>query len=562
MSSTPPIPARPEALRAGRNADGMRATLVMTARERHGLTERAIDSIVRNTRGAYRLIYASGATPPPLLERLRGRQKAWNLEIADVEPGLWPNQIRRRLVAGIDTDYAVFLDNDVDVQPGWLDALIACADETGAGAVGPLYLIAGDDDPPVVHMAGGSLVWEDTPQGRVLHEEHVDVGADPEQSAAMHQRAPCDFLEYHCMLVRTSLARDGSLFDPAIVCVHEHIDLAVTLHRQGYRTWSEPAARVTYLARAAWTVDDLDYMRWRWSRAAGDASIAAFCRKWGVIDDGRSFGGVRAFLRVHKARLDPLREESAGRPALAEPMRAGDLPQTRAALLDLAIAQGWSVKDLAALAQRYDVAAILANGGYRPCGRPFIAHLVGTAGVLLRYGFRPDIVHAGLLHAAYSHCPEFPPGQKSSIETVCDALGGAGAPLERLVRSYTRLADRLGDLVAKVGSADSVTVDDAILVAMAAANEIDMALGGEYKYTMRAPGTDDAARALVRRVSGALGVPGLAATLDAVATPDPVPRELKTGAYGSYRIDGLRRVPMPSRAFEAFDRRAGDTKVA
>ena len=539
----------------------MRVTIVMTARERHGLTERAIESIVRNTEGAYRLIYASGSTPATLLERLRDRAQAWNLEIAEVEAGQWPNQIRRRLAGGIDTDYAVFIDNDVFVQPGWLDALVACADETGAGAVGPLYLIAGDDRPPVVHMAGGSLAWEDTPEGRVLHEDHVDVGADPEESAAVHQRAPCDFLEYHCMLVRTSLARDGAPFDPAIVCVHEHIDLALTLHGRGYRTWSEPAARATYLAREAWSVDDLDYMRWRWSRTAGDASIAAFSRKWGVLDDGRSFGGVRAFLRVHKAQVDPLREDWAGRTTLAEPMRAAELPQTRAALLDLAIAQQWSNHELVALARHYDIAAILANAGYRPCGRPFIAHLVGTAGVLVRYGFRPDIVHAGLLHAAYSHCPEFPPGQKSSIETVCSALGGAGAPVERLVRSYTRLADRLGDLVAKIGGTESVTVDDAILVAMAAANEIDMVYSGEYRYTMRHQEVDDAARALVRRVCRSVGVPGLAATLDAAATPDIAPRELLTGVRGSYRIDGLRRVPMPSRAFEAFDRKAQDPRV-
>jgi hypothetical protein len=533
-------------------ADKPRATLVVTARERHGLTEGAIASIVEHTRAPYRLVYASGDTPPPLMARLRERAPAWGLEIAEVDARLFPNQIRRQLIGDVDTEYVVFIDNDVVVEPGWLDELIACADETGAGAVGPIYLVGGDGGPTHIHMAGGTLEWIDTPPGRKVREDHVDMGED---ASMPHEREPVDFLEYHCMLVRTSVARDGALFDPGIACVHEHIDLATTLRERGFGSWSEPKSRVTYLGKGLWTAEDLPYMRFRWSREAAESSIAAFCRKWNVIDDDESFRGVRSFVRVHKSRIDPLREGLAGQPGLAVPMLAAELPQTRAGLLDLALASGWNHSEAAELAKQHDIAAILANAGYRPCGRPFIAHLIGTAGVLLRYGFARDIVFAGLLHAAYSHCPELPPGQKTSIETVCDALGGPKARLERLVRSYTRLAERLGDLAERYRDADQIPLGDAELAAIAAANEIDMAMAGEYRYTMRLSPVDDESRALVRRVCALLGCPGMSATLDAAQETRDAPRELKTQARGSYRIAGLQRVSMVSGAFAEFDRR-------
>jgi len=525
-----------------------RATILMTARERHGLTERAIASIVAGTRPPYRFVYASGATPAALMVRLRERAIGWGLAIADVDARLFPHQLRRQLIGVVDTEYVAFVDNDVIVGEGWLDALVACADATGAAVVGARCLVGGDERKPGLIAAGGRLDWIETPAGRKVRETPIDPSPDP------GTRTPVDYVDFRCMLVRTSVARDGALFDPAIACVHEQIDLATTLRERGLRAWSEPAACVTYLGRGLWNVEDLPYLRWRFSRDAAEASIAAFCRKWGVVDDDESFHGVRSFVRFHKSRVDPLREGVAGQARLERPMRASELPQTREALVDLARASGWKEGDVAVLRKQHDVAAILAEGGYRACGRPFLAHLVGTGGVLLRYGFTPDIVYAGLLHAAYSHCPELPAGQRSSLETVRGALGGESR-LERLVRAYTRLRDRPGDLVARLRAADAIPLIDADLVAIATANEIDMALSGEHRDSSRATRADEAARAVVRRLCATLGCPGLSATLDAAAALDAAPGVVVSAPQASYRIVEGKRVPMASRGFAAFDRR-------
>lgn len=525
------------------SAEPARATIVMTARERHGLTERAIASIVAGTRRPYRFVYASGATPPALMARLREQAPGWGLAIADVDARLFPHQVRRQLIGVVDTEYVAFVDNDVVVEPGWLDALVACADETGAAAVGPRCYVGGDERPRGVMPASGRLEWSDTAAGRKVHETPVE----PPMA-----RAPVDCVDFRCILLRAAVARDGAL-DPAIACVHEQVDLATTLRERGLGAWCEPAAQVTYLGRGLWNAEDLAYLRWRFSRAAAEASIAAFCRKWSVVDDDESFRGVRSFVRFHKSRFDPLREGMAGTTPLARPMRSDELPQSRAALLDLARASGWKEGDVAVLAKQHDVASVIANGGYRACGRPFLAHLVGTAGVLLRYAFTPDIVYAGLLHAAYSHCPELPAGRRSSVETVHAALGGESR-LERLVRAYTRLRDRPGALVERLRVADAVPLLDADLVAIATANEIDMAMSGEHRASSRVTRIDDAARAVARRVCATLGCPGLSATLDAVAAADGAPRAHDAAAQASYRIVGSRRVPMASGAFAAFDR--------
>jgi hypothetical protein len=201
------------------------------------------------------------------------------------------------------------------------------------------------------------------------------------------------------------------------------------------------------------------------------------------------------------------------------------------------------------------------NGGYRPCGRPFASHLMGTAGVLLRYGFRADLVLAGLLHAAYTHCPDLPPGQKSSIETVCDVLGGAQSPLERRVRAYTRFNENLADLAASKRAAD-LSIEEAELVVLVAANEVEMALAGEFRYTGRSSRFDAAGAALVRDVCAILGTEGLAATLERGLALPAAPPELHTGIQESYRIVGLQRQRMVSGAFRQFDAQSVGTDAS
>lgn len=519
-----------------------RVTVVMTARERHALSLRAIDSVRANTVPPFRFLYLDVQSPAALRAELRSRADAGQLELRSYDEPLWPQAARRRILDDLSGDYVVFIDNDIVVEPEWLDALVRCADETGAGIVAPLYLWSDGIGRPTIHMAGGRIVAQETPEGRVLDESHHLMNADPEREILVRRR--CEFAEFHCMLVRRSLLRDPRMLDPDIRCVHEHIDTALVAGELGAEIWFEPAARVTYLAFAPYTLDDLPMLRSRWDADEGEASIAAFSRKWRVIDDARSFGGVRMFLDRHVARIDPIRPAQRARPEQSEPMRCGELAQTRSDLLDLAERQGYSGGDLRSLSDACARAQLVMNAGYRPCGRPFLNHLIGTASVLARYGFRIDVVVAGLLHAAYTHCPPVQSGAAAAVAQIEMLLGGRDSAVERLVHNYTLRESQLAAItVDRVGD---LTTHDAELLMLVAANELDMHLSGEIRYTGRTDAIGASGLEVIDAVADRIGARGLAASLRrCIAEAAPVAPALLTGAAASYRIGGRTPGAMP-----------------
>jgi hypothetical protein len=284
-------------------------------------------------------------------------------------------------------------------------------------------------------------------------------------------------------------------------------------------------------------LEDLALLRSRWNAAATEASIAAFCRKWRVLPDDRSFGGVRGYVRDLRARDDPIRVDGIAADR-GEALARGALPQSRAQLLELASARGYDAKALALLSRACQLAATLTDGGYRPCGRPFVQHLIGTAGVLVRYDFRIEIVLEGLLHAAYTH-------RRLPAIAVQGMLASMGSEIEVRVREYTARAARK-----RAPAAAACAMRDVEIAAIEAANEIDMRLSGEYDYSGR-PGELDAGQLrFLGEVLELLGARGMAATL-AAAFHDKrnVPRELVTGIHVSYRLGvGNALIPMAVQA--------------
>jgi len=514
----------------------------MTARERHSLAEAAIDSIVADTARPFRFMYLDVQSPDWLRESFARHSAEWGLEVVRFDLPLWPHEARKRVAPSIDTDYVVFIDNDVQVEEGWLEALVRCADETGAGIVGPLYLWGDGIGPSKIHMAGGKLTESPAEGGRVLAEAHGLFNLDPRQVADQLVRRPCDFVEFHCMLVRTELLRDGSFLDTEIRCVHEHIDVALESVRRGFPVYFEPASRVHYLGFSDYMLDDLGFFRERWSAAEGEASIDAFSRKWRVVNDARSFGGVRGFLRSHLAQVDPIRPAVPAPADRLAPMRADELVQSRSELLDLAVRRGYEPEELTQITRAYTLAQVLMDGGYRPCGRPFINHLVGTAGVLVRYDFSVPVVAAGMLHAAYTHAAPVEGGPGAAAKATCAALGGRGSTLERKVRAYTQREMSGGGLPEDPGMFATLSIFEAETVAIEAANELDMILSGEFRYCGRTDAIESGALRRIDHVCGILGVGGLHdALVMARAGQAPAQSGLSTGMRGSYRIGPDRR---------------------
>jgi hypothetical protein len=105
-------------------------------------------------------------------------------------------------------------------------------------------------------------------------------------------------------------------------------------------------------------------------------------------------------------------------------------------------------QELALVRAAYDLSRQLFVGSYRPSEKPFCAHLVGTASALVRWGERPEMVAAGMLHGAYLF-GEFGDRTRGACPAKRQALiTRVGMPTEALVDQYSLLttAATLSDL--------------------------------------------------------------------------------------------------------------------
>lgn len=177
-------------------------------------------------------------------------------------------------------------------------------------------------------------------------------------------------------------------------------------------------------------------------------------------------------------------------------------------------ARGYGDADRARIARAYELATHLFTGQFRASGRPFLAHLVGTASILAEHGAEPDVVIAGLLHAAYAN-GEFGTGRRGPTPRKRERLrAAAGAGAEAIVHAY-----------ASVQAARWVGVDTAARLARLApaerqaawitpANELEESL--DLGLLREGPGrAEEGIRGLEvgEAIAGALGAPALAAEI-------------------------------------------------
>ena len=117
------------------------------------MTQESLESLFEHTPGAP-IIYVDGKSPKRIASYLAEMAEAGKIRLLRKERFLTPNQARNIGVSEAMTEYVVFVDNDVVFTEGWLDALVDCADETGADIVAPLTC-QGLPFHTEIHHAGG-----------------------------------------------------------------------------------------------------------------------------------------------------------------------------------------------------------------------------------------------------------------------------------------------------------------------------------------------------------------------------------------------------------------------
>ncbi|KJH72538.1 glycosyltransferase family 2 protein [Aliterella atlantica] len=261
-------------------------TIVVVPRERFSCTQQSLESIYEYTEFPFKLIYVDGNSPNKVRRYLEAKSKDKNFELIRTNYYLSPNHARNIGLSRVDTKYLVFVDNDVIVSPGWLKALVDCAEETDATVVGPLMC----EKQPIhqrVHFAGGeSRVVTDIKGRRHLREKMYKQGHNAVQLRPQLKRTQTELAEFHCTLVRTEIFNRIGYLDEAMLNTKEHLDFCMTVAQVGGTVYFEPDSLVTYVPGPPLELTDLHFYMLRWSDAWTLGSLQRIRAKWNLSEDG------------------------------------------------------------------------------------------------------------------------------------------------------------------------------------------------------------------------------------------------------------------------------------
>lgn len=116
-----------------------------------------------------------------------------------------------------------------------------------------------------------------------------------------------------------------------------------------------------------------------------------------------------------------------------------EIAQTNLQLYNQLADTGYSARAIQSVDKAYRCAAILFTGQYRSTGKTFLAHLVGTASILLIDNAPLHVVLSGLLHATFLH-GEFGNGKRGvSLKRRKEVLKFVSPQVNDLIEEYTRL---------------------------------------------------------------------------------------------------------------------------
>jgi len=255
-------------------------TLVVVPRERFSHAQSSLESIYRDTSYPFELIYVDGNSPAPLSRHLRRAAAEKGFRLIRTEHFLSPNQARNLGLREVRTKYVLFIDNDIEVEPGWLSELVDCAEQTGAWAVSPVYF-EGDRKDRIIHMAGGSAEFVERDGIRTFDEEHLFNRSKFDDVAHTLKRDQTGFFEFHTVLMPMAVFDTVGPFDEELLSSNEHLDASLLIRQAGGSIYLVPTSQVTYTFGLL-DDDDLEYAALRWSDEWNRRSTMRFVDKWNM----------------------------------------------------------------------------------------------------------------------------------------------------------------------------------------------------------------------------------------------------------------------------------------
>jgi GT2 family glycosyltransferase len=208
------------------------------------LTEAALCSILENTDNVgYEVILVDDSEDPPtkaLLQRIEGARVITN------DSNLGYRRSVHRGAGAARGRWLVLCNNDIEVQPGWLAALIDCGESAAdIAVVAPKYLY-----PNGSLAEAGGIIWRDGTGA------NYGRGDDPARSQYEYRRE-IDYGSAAALMVRADFWADAGGFDERFdPMYYEDTDLCFEARRRGLRVMYEPRAHVVHVEGATAGVDE------------------------------------------------------------------------------------------------------------------------------------------------------------------------------------------------------------------------------------------------------------------------------------------------------------------
>jgi GT2 family glycosyltransferase len=277
-----------------------KVTLVVVPRERFSYTQKSLESIYANTPYPFDLVYVDGGSPKKTRDYLQAAAQQYGFKLIRTNHYLSPNQARNIGLRHVETDYVVFLDNDVLIfQPEWLETLINCGDRTGASIVVPMTLEGEACD--TIHQVGGEILLKNLDDGRRwLVERRPYMHRPLEKFQDVIVPEPTQLGEFHCIFARRDLFDDVGLLDEKLLSMAEETDFCLAALQANRQVYLEPNCKVSYVPPYHMIWSDLPFFFMRWSESWCQSSVDRMIEKYNLSLDSPILRHYKVFVYDHR----------------------------------------------------------------------------------------------------------------------------------------------------------------------------------------------------------------------------------------------------------------------
>jgi GT2 family glycosyltransferase/tetratricopeptide (TPR) repeat protein len=274
--SSAPQPAKTPQTAAQKPANNALVSIVIPVFNRLELTRDCLTAIQAKTSGNYEIIVVNNASTDGTTEFLNEQEKAGVLRhIANSENKGFSHACNQGAQAARGS-LLLFLNNDTQVTPDWLTAMVQAAQRPRVGIVGAKLLYA---DNRIQHAGIGFI-------NGVPDHPHRHAAADAPQ---VNQFRELDMVTGACLMIHRELHLKLAGFDEAYRNGVEDIDLCVRARAAGWKVVYEPKATVYHLEGQS--AGRFDHVK---------ENLEVFFARW-----GKSFDKGTNFIVPNPAKIIP-----------------------------------------------------------------------------------------------------------------------------------------------------------------------------------------------------------------------------------------------------------------